>query len=105
MDNKKITGEEVYEALSEVYDPEIPINIVDLGLIYNVSVDEKNNVDVDMTMTVRGCPMHAMITQQAKKKVEELEGVGNVNVKLVWDPPWTPDRISKEAKKKLQKRG
>ncbi|MFO7928945.1 MAG: iron-sulfur cluster assembly protein [Candidatus Humimicrobiaceae bacterium] len=105
MDNKKITGEKVYEALSEVYDPEIPINIVDLGLIYNVSVDENNNVDVEMTMTVRGCPMHAMITQQAKKKIEELEGVGNVNVKLVWDPPWTPDRISKEAKKKLQKGG
>ncbi len=103
MNNVKLSEKDIYSALSEVYDPEIPINIVDLGLIYNISVDEKNNVDVDMTMTVRGCPMHALITQQAKKKIEEIEGVGNVNVKLVWDPPWTPDRISKEAKEKLQK--
>jgi len=104
MNEKKITKDVVMDALSEVYDPEIPINIVDLGLIYKVDVDQENNVDVDMTMTVRGCPMHAFITQQAKKKIEELEGVGQVKVSLVWDPPWTPERISKQAKEKLQNR-
>jgi FeS assembly SUF system protein len=104
MNKKKITKEHVLEALSEVYDPEIPINIVDLGFIYKVEVDQENNVDVDMTMTTKGCPMHAFITQQAKKRLEELDGVGRVTVNLVWDPPWTPDRISKQAKEKLRTR-
>jgi len=98
-----ITKEEVTKALSEVYDPEIPISIVDLGLIYKVDVDEDSNVDIDMTMTVRGCPMHQVITQQAKQRVEKIPGIGDVNVNLVWDPPWTPDRISKEIKEKMGK--
>lgn len=98
-----ITKEDVTKVLSEVYDPEIPISIVDLGLIYKIEVDKENNVDIDMTMTVRGCPMHQVITQQAKQKVEEIPDVGDVTVNLVWDPPWTPDRISKEIREKMGK--
>lgn len=97
---RAIRKDDVINALSEVYDPEIPINIVDMGLIYNVDIDKENNIEVDMTMTVRGCPMHALITKQAKKRLERLDGVGEVKVNLVWDPPWTPDRISKSAREK-----
>ena len=97
----KITSEDVYKALAEVYDPEIPINIVDLGLIYKVEVDDDNNVDIDMTFTTKGCPMHLFIREQAKASVEKIDGIGNVNVNLVWEPQWTPEMISKEVREKL----
>jgi metal-sulfur cluster biosynthetic enzyme len=97
-----LTKDDVMNALSEVYDPEIPISIVDMGLIYRVDVDENNNVDVDMTMTTRGCPMHSMITLQAQKRIEKMEGVGSVKVNLVWDPPWTPELVSKKIKEQMQ---
>jgi len=99
----KITNDDVYKALAEVYDPEIPINIVDLGLIYKVSIDEDNNVDIDMTFTTRGCPMHLFVKEQAKASVEKINGVGNVNVNLVWEPQWSPDMISKEVRERLSR--
>lgn len=95
---KKLVKEDIINALSEIYDPEIPINIVDLGLIYNINIDEENNIDIDMTMTAKGCPMHAFITKQVKDSVEKLDGAGKVKVNMVWDPPWTPDRISKKIR-------
>jgi metal-sulfur cluster biosynthetic enzyme len=98
-----ITKEDVLNALSEVYDPEIPINIVDMGLIYKVDIDNENNIDVDMTMTVRGCPMHSFIVNQAKNRLEKINGVGNVKVNLVWNPPWSPEMISQKIKDKMQK--
>ncbi len=99
----KITKDDVLNALSGVYDPEIPISIVDMGLIYRVDVDADNNIDVDMTMTTRGCPMHSMITYQAQKRIEKMEGAGKVKVNLVWDPPWTPDMVSQKIKDRLLK--
>ena len=99
----QITKDDVLNALSEVYDPEIPISIVDMGLIYRVDVDSDNNVDVDMTMTTRGCPMHSMMTYQAQKRIEKMEGVGNVKVNLVWNPPWTPDKVSQKIKDQMLK--
>ncbi|MGM0365492.1 MAG: metal-sulfur cluster assembly factor [Actinomycetota bacterium] len=102
MSGKKITKKAVMDALSGVYDPEIPLNIVDLGLIYKIDVGPENNVEVDMTMTTKGCPMHAFITQQAEKEIKKLEGAGRVKVNLVWNPPWTPERISRQAKEKFQ---
>lgn len=99
----QITKEDVLSALSEVYDPEIPVSIVDMGLIYKVDVDPDNNVDVDMTMTTKGCPMHSMITYQAQKRIEKMDGVGKVKVSLVWDPPWSPDMISQKIKDRLLK--
>ncbi len=95
-----VTMDEVYEALREVYDPEIPINVVDLGLIYDVKVDE-GNVDVKMTLTFAGCGMGPYIAQQAEWRLADLEGVDDINVELVFDPPWTPDQITEEGKKLL----
>lgn len=95
-----VTMDAVYEALREVYDPEIPINVVDLGLIYEVKVDE-GNVDVKMTLTFAGCGMGPYIAQQAEWRLAELEGVDDINVEMVFDPPWTPDQITEEGKKQL----
>tara|TARA_B100001964_G_C14141980_1_gene557883 strand:+ start:517 stop:834 length:318 start_codon:yes stop_codon:yes gene_type:complete len=90
----------VIEALRDVYDPEIPINVVDLGLIYDCSVDE-GIVDIKMTLTFAGCGMGPYIAQQAEWRVAELDGVDDVNVELVFDPPWTPDMISEEGRSEL----
>jgi len=103
QDIKKLTESDILKALSEVYDPEIPISIVDLGLIYKVEVNDDNDVDVDMTFTTMGCPMHMFIKEQAKKRLEQVEGIGKINVNLVWEPKWTPDRISKEVREKLSR--
>ncbi|MHB1347565.1 MAG: metal-sulfur cluster assembly factor [Candidatus Humimicrobiaceae bacterium] len=100
-DIKKLTKEDVLKALSEVYDPEIPINIVDLGLIYKVEVNDNNDVDVDMTFTTMACPMHSYIKNQAEAVIKKMDGVGKVNVSLVWEPKWTPEMISKEIREKL----
>jgi len=94
------TKDEVYEALHACYDPEIPVNIVDLGLIYEVDINE-DKVNVKMTLTAPGCGMGAMIASDARQKILELPGVSEANVDLVWDPPWDPSRISEEAKQKL----
>jgi metal-sulfur cluster biosynthetic enzyme len=98
---KKITKEDVLKALSGVYDPEIPINIVDLGLIYKVEVNENNDVAIDMTFTTRACPMHVYIKDQASDAIKKMAGVGSVNVELVWEPKWTPEMISKEIRERL----
>ncbi|MCI0437499.1 MAG: metal-sulfur cluster assembly factor [Chloroflexi bacterium] len=95
-----ITKDDIYEALRDVYDPEIPVNVVDLGLVYGVEVD-KGNVDVKMTLTFAGCGMGPYIAQQAEWRIAELEGVEDVNVEVVFDPPWTPDMITDEGKKLL----
>jgi len=96
-----VTKEQVYEALHECYDPEIPVNIVDLGLVYDVQVDDGDNVAVKMTLTAPGCGMGTMIAADAKQRILALEGVGDATVDLVWDPPWNPSMISEEAKQKL----
>ncbi|MCL4386364.1 MAG: metal-sulfur cluster assembly factor [Actinobacteria bacterium] len=98
---KKLTEDDILKALSEVYDPEIPINIVDLGLIYKVDINDNNDVNVDMTFTTMGCPMHMYIKEQARERIERIQGIGKVNVNLVWEPKWTPERISKEVREKL----
>ena len=95
-----VTAEKVYEALHECYDPEIPVNIVDLGLIYNVQIDE-SHVHVVMTLTARGCPAHTFISEAVRARVAELPGVKSADVQVVWDPPWDPSRMSDAAKKQL----
>ena len=92
-----LTPELVTEALKEVYDPEIPVNIVDLGLIYNVGVDD-GEVEVDMTLTAQGCGMGPYIAQQAEWRIAEMEDVEDVRVNLVWDPPWNPDMITEDGR-------
>ena len=95
-----VTKEQVYEALQDCYDPEIPVNIVDLGLVYDVEVEE-DNVAVKMTLTTPGCGMGGMIASNAQSLIMEIPGVKDANVDLVWDPPWDPSRISEEAREKL----
>ena len=90
----------VYDALKEVYDPEIPVSIVDLGLIYDVIISSGSNVNIKMTLTTPGCGMGAMIAQQAEEAVRGA-GADNVLVEVVWDPPWNPDMMSEEARQKL----
>lgn len=95
-----VTKEEVYEALHTCYDPEIPVNIVDLGLVYDVQVDGEK-VAVKMTLTAPGCGMGAMIASQAQQRILDLNDVKEATVDLVWDPPWDPSMMSGEAKQKL----
>ena len=95
-----LNKDSVMEALRDVYDPEIPINVVDLGLIYDCAVDG-TNVDIKMTLTFAGCGMGPYIAQQAEWRIAEIDGVDDVNVELVYDPPWTPDMISEEGRSEL----
>ena len=100
-----VSQEEVIGALKECYDPEIPVNIVDLGLIYEVKFepapDEKQDVTIDMTLTAQGCPAHVQISDQVKSRLESLPGIRNANVNVVWTPAWTPERLSAHARKQL----
>ena len=100
VESATLTLDEVMEALRDVYDPEIPINVVDLGLVYDVNVDGCD-VDIKMTLTFAGCGMGPYIAQQAEWRLAELENIEDVNVELVFDPPWTPDMITDEGKKLL----
>ncbi len=114
------TEQEVLTALKDCYDPEIPVNIVDLGLIYGVkfdraeldpaaldhsaldsSEDAKQDVTIDLTLTSQGCPAHVSIGEQIKVRLMQLPGIRNANVNVVWNPPWTPERISPDARKQL----
>lgn len=94
------TQDEVYDALRSCYDPEIPVNIVDLGLVYDVQVEDQK-VDVKMTLTARGCGMGEYITAEAEQRILDLPDVHEAKVELVWDPPWEPTRMSPEAKRTL----
>ena len=95
-----VTKEDVMKTLRECYDPEIGISLVDLGLIYDVKVD-KDKVHIKMTLTTPGCPMHSFMVQDVREKVKQIKGVKDVQVELIWDPPWTPDRMSEEVKEKV----
>ena len=101
MSTKKLLNEEqIYEALRDVYDPEIPVNIVDLGLVYGVDIEE-SDVKVKMTLTFAGCGMGPCIAQQAEWRIAEIDDVDDVEVDIVFEPPWNPEMISEEGKKEL----
>ncbi len=87
----------ILDALRKVYDPEIPVNLVDLGLIYSTSI-ENGKVNVKMTLTATACPMHTVISQNVKAAVEALEGVNEAVVEIVWEPRWNPEMISPEGR-------
>lgn len=95
-----VTREQVMQCLAECYDPEIPINIVDLGLVYHVAVED-DRAHVKMTLTVPGCPMAGTIVSDVRRKLEALPGMKEVNVELVWEPAWDPSRLSPAARQKL----
>ena len=100
MAEEMVTRQAVIDIMKNVYDPEIPVNVVDLGLVYGVQVDE-GDVHVLMTLTAPGCGMGPMIAQQAEWAISELEGVEDVEVEMTFDPPWNPDLISEDGKKLL----
>lgn len=95
-----VTKKDIMKKLKECYDPEIPVNIVDLGLVYDVKIN-KDEVYIKMTLTSIGCPLHRVISKDIKNKLIQLKGIKNVEVDMVWDPPWTPDKMSKQARAKL----
>ena len=99
--SKTISQEQVYSVLRKCMDPEIPVNIVDLGLIYGVNINDSNDVDVDMTMTTRGCLLHDTLVSDVKRYIGKIDGVGNINVSIVWDPPWNIERMEPSVREKL----
>ncbi len=96
-----LTQASVVAAISTVYDPEIPVNIFELGLIYKVDIDAAGKVDVEMTVTAPACPVADILPVEVAEKIRGIAGVTDVNVDLVWDPPWTPDRMSETARLEL----
>jgi metal-sulfur cluster biosynthetic enzyme len=96
------TEEQVLEALKVVKDPEIPVNVVDLGLIYKADISADGVVDIEMTLTSVGCPVQDMIRADAELALMRLEGVKAVNVDFVWTPPWTPAKMSEDGKRQMR---
>ena len=93
--------EKVIAEIKKIYDPEIPVNIYELGLIYKVEVFEDKKVNIDMTLTTPNCPVADSLPKMVKNNILNITGVSDVDVKLVWDPPWTKDRMSEAAKLEL----
>jgi len=91
----------VIEEIKKIYDPEIPVNIYELGLIYKIDIDEKNMVNIDMTLTSPNCPVAESLPNQVKENIKKVEGVSDVNLNLVWEPPWNKDKMSEAAKLEL----
>ncbi|MDR1981013.1 MAG: iron-sulfur cluster assembly protein [Tannerellaceae bacterium] len=102
MDNEFLQTEEAIVAmLKTVYDPEIPVNVYDLGLIYRVTVDDSRNVQIDMTLTAPNCPAADFIIEDVRMKVESVEGVQHVDINLVFEPEWDKEMMTEEAKLEL----
>ena len=93
--------EKVIEEISKIYDPEIPVNIYELGLIYKVEIEEKNKVKVEMTLTSPNCPVAESLPNNVKENIMKVDGVTDVDLKLVWEPPWDKDKMSEAAKLEL----
>ena len=91
----------VIEVVKKIYDPEIPVNIYELGLIYKIEVDEKNKINIDMTLTSPNCPVAESLPKEVKENIMKVEGVSDVNLNLVWEPPWDKDKMSEAAKLEL----
>ena len=91
----------VIKAVKKIYDPEIPVNIYELGLIYKIEVDEKNKINIDMTLTSPNCPVAESLPKEVKENIMKVEGVSDVNLNLVWEPPWDKDKMSEAAKLEL----
>ena len=91
----------VIEMVKKIYDPEIPVNIYELGLIYKIEVDEKNKINIDMTLTSPNCPVAESLPKEVKENIMKVEGVSDVNLNLVWEPPWDKDKMSEAAKLEL----
>ena len=100
-----VSVEQIRNSLKQCMDPEVPISIVDMGLIYGINILENNDVDIKMTMTTQGCPLHDTLVQDVSRYAKKVPGVNNVNVNIVWDPPWSMDKMTEEGKAKLKSMG
>ncbi len=96
-----ISRDDVIAAISTVYDPEIPVNIYELGLIYEIDIDAAGRVVIEMTLTAPACPVADILPEEVAEKTRAVPGVTDAKVELVWDPPWTPDRMSEAARLEL----
>jgi len=104
MTSKDQIKEKILGVLRETYDPEIPVSIYDLGLIYGLDMDGEGNVEIRMTLTGTGCPLAGLIAYRVQEEVKsKIPEVKKVNVKVVWDPPWSPERITPEGREALKK--
>ena len=101
QEEKMQIEEKIVDVLKTVYDPEIPVNIYDLGMIYKIDVDEKGNLDMDMTFTAPSCPAADFILEDVRTKVESVEGIKSANINLVFDPVWDQSMMSEEARVEL----
>ena len=99
--NKKELENKIIEAIKTCYDPEIPVNIYEMGLIYDIQIDDNHLVQIKMTLTSPGCPVAGTLPGEIQEKVKSIEGISNAKVEVVWDPPWNPDMMSEEAKLEL----
>ena len=100
-----VNVEHVRDSLKKCMDPEVPLSIIDMGLIYGIDVTENNDVNIKMTMTTKGCPLHETMVDDVKRYAKKVSGVNNVDVEIVWDPPWTMDKMSDEAKAMMKTMG
>ena len=100
-----VSPQAIEDSLKQCMDPEVPLNIVEMGLIYGIDVAENNDVNIKMTMTTQGCPLHETLVQDATRYVKKVPGVNNVNVDIVWEPPWSMDKMTDEAKLKIKNMG
>jgi len=100
-----VSAQKIEESLKQCMDPEVPLNIVEMGLIYGIDVAENNDVNIKMTMTTKGCPLHETLVSDATRFVKKVPGVNNVNIEIVWEPPWSMDKMSEEAKMKIKNMG
>lgn len=97
-----VTAQAIKDSLKQCMDPEVPLNIVEMGLIYGIDVIENNNVNIKMTMTTQGCPLHETLIQDVTRYAKKVPGVNNVKVDIVWEPKWTMDSMTEEGKAKIQ---
>ena len=100
-----VNVDQVRDSLKKCMDPEVPLSIVDMGLIYGINVTENNDVNIKMTMTTKGCPLHETMVDDVKRYTKKVSGVNNVDVEIVWDPPWTMDKMSDTAKAMMKTMG
>jgi metal-sulfur cluster biosynthetic enzyme len=101
----QVTTEQIENSLKQCMDPEVPLSIVDMGLIYGIDISENNDVNIKMTMTTKGCPLHDTMVDDVTRYTKKVPGVNNVQVDIVWDPPWSMDKMSDEAKAKMKGMG
>jgi metal-sulfur cluster biosynthetic enzyme len=100
-----VNVENVRDSLKKCMDPEVPLSIVDMGLIYGIDITDNNDVNIKMTMTTKGCPLHETMVDDVKRYAKKVSGVNNVDVEIVWDPPWTMDKMSDTAKDMMKTMG